>query len=342
MVEIPQVPLEQWKQLYDVADRCRKSAPWDVLSSDDVFAVVNPEKPEAGYCSVLGQLGEMYGMGVHLGSDGLELLREILNDDILEESPDDHFERNRSLLVEFCGRNEIEKEDRFIITELGLKFRGANAWPMFRSYRPGYDAWFLEADEVRFLTHVLEQSIVIADRLRKYATALESPRDGLFLTRISKKTDDALVWNDSWIEPEPYVRPEPNPIVVDEIQVARIVKQYPKRNTVWELDSDQLPSLITDQERPYYLYYLMAADKESGLIVDFDACSFFDKDERVFPYVLKAIEKAGLIPERIEVCNERIYKLLADPLKKLNVKTVLTDMLPAVDEAIDAFLESMY
>jgi len=37
----------------------------------------------------------------------------------------------------FEDRDGLDKQDREVIKKLGLKFRGAHAWPMFCSYRPG-------------------------------------------------------------------------------------------------------------------------------------------------------------------------------------------------------------
>jgi hypothetical protein len=41
------------------------------------------------------------------------------------------------LQASFEDRNMLHQQDRDTIKSLGLKFRGRNAWPMFRTYRPG-------------------------------------------------------------------------------------------------------------------------------------------------------------------------------------------------------------
>ena len=40
------------------------------------------------------------------------------------------------LQASFEDRGHLQKEDRDVIKKLGLKFRGANSWPMFRNYAP--------------------------------------------------------------------------------------------------------------------------------------------------------------------------------------------------------------
>ena len=54
--------------------------------------------------------------------------------------------------------NIDEREDLGIIKRLGLKFRGENAWPKFRSYRPGFAPWFLEKSETTTLNAALSAS----------------------------------------------------------------------------------------------------------------------------------------------------------------------------------------
>jgi len=56
------------------------------------------------------------------------------------------------LTMLFVDRDKLWKEDREVIHSLGLRFRGRNAWPLFRSQRAGYAPWLLEKDEVLFLT----------------------------------------------------------------------------------------------------------------------------------------------------------------------------------------------
>src|SRR5207237_8191891 len=74
----------------------------------------------------------------------------------------------RHVQAAFSERKYLEKEDRNLIKQVGLKFKGG-AWPMFRSYRPGYLPWFVTLDEARFLIHALSQIIAVAKSMRDEA-----------------------------------------------------------------------------------------------------------------------------------------------------------------------------
>ena len=87
-------------------------------------------------------------MSLYLGSEGihgylsLQELGPFADPEDLIQIP--------QLQASFEDREQLDKRDREVIKELGLKFRGRNAWPMFRSYRPSLFPWFLESGEVLF------------------------------------------------------------------------------------------------------------------------------------------------------------------------------------------------
>ena len=61
MSVVPNVPIEQWAALIDAAEDFQDLAPWAWMTGDETFAVMNPERPQAGYCCVMGNLGEVFG-----------------------------------------------------------------------------------------------------------------------------------------------------------------------------------------------------------------------------------------------------------------------------------------
>ena len=54
-----------------------------------------------------------------------------------------------AIMLSFEDRDALQEEDLAVIRGLGLSFRGRQAWPLFRSYRPGYlparrDRWGIQ------------------------------------------------------------------------------------------------------------------------------------------------------------------------------------------------------
>ncbi len=137
--------MEQWKEAYELALRVKELAPWRWMQDSDIFGVCDPESETICFVSTLGQLGEHFAVSVY---PDIEALYEL--QDFAEHGPSpERLLEIPQFQVSFGGRDELDKEDHNVIKSLGYKFRGRNAWPLFRSYRPGFAPWLMEADELR-------------------------------------------------------------------------------------------------------------------------------------------------------------------------------------------------
>src|SRR5262245_5827031 len=149
-VRVVEPTLEEWRALYREAIAFRDLEPWEWMWDSDVFGVQDPESSEIGYCCVMGQLGEHFALGVYRGSRGLAGHWEMRLQAREPEAGEDPMEillLQDCLMASFEDRKLLTPEDLGVIKQLGLKFRGPNAWPQFRSYRPGYEPWYLTGEE---------------------------------------------------------------------------------------------------------------------------------------------------------------------------------------------------
>ena len=76
-MKIPSCPLPVWKKLYEATLAFGSIEPWEWMSDTDVVGAQNPEDGEIGYSCVLSELGEVLGLVVYLGTDGLEQHRRF-------------------------------------------------------------------------------------------------------------------------------------------------------------------------------------------------------------------------------------------------------------------------
>ena len=51
--------LEEWVKLFKITERFKEVSPWQWIANEDIFAVVNPQNGEIGYCSILGNGGQL-------------------------------------------------------------------------------------------------------------------------------------------------------------------------------------------------------------------------------------------------------------------------------------------
>ena len=329
---IPKVPMEIWKKLYDTAVRFREAGFWESFDDDEAFAVEHPGTKEIGYCSVLGSLAEMFALCVYRGHEGLATYRKLQKLEIDPER-DDFFAINNALMAEFTDRDGLEQEDLNLIKEMGYKFQGAKAYPVFRSYLPGYTPWFLTEGEAVFLEFALRCALDYYREYEEETGALE--REGLkrFLL-YSPKTDggDGNSFEKKWFRPDPPPRPPVPAIPVDEVRLQRLRTSAKQSRAIWEAGIFYMPGgRVLEGDRPYWPLILTAAEKRSGLMlfceaIDLKTCRYSALAEGV----LKVIEDKGRFPAEVQVNDETIYKTLQPIAAALRIRLRPTKILPAI------------
>jgi len=325
-----------WQALYQAALEFKEIEAWTWMYDSDVFGVQDPVSGEIGYCCIMGNLGEMFALAVYLGSEGLESYMRIASEPPLD--PSEAFEElmsQKCLMASFANRDELMKEDRQVIKRLGLKFRGRNAWPLFRSYRPAYHPWHITADEARFLTLALQQAREVCLRFREGPTLLTPPNDELWFVRAPEETEEGLSWRDDWLEADLLEEEELPDVPIDELRLARLKKAAQFMDAVWEMDFFLSPSPVQESkdERPYYPYLTMMVDHKSGFIFGTDLASP-ETYLAEFPWrFITLAERLKKLPTELWVTKEDAYDLLEPLTSHLGVELYLVDELESLGEA---------
>jgi len=333
--------LDEWRRLYEAAIELKALAPWEWMWEDEVFGVRNPETGEAGYVSIMGANGEHLALALYLGSEGLDGFWRMENDEDEVEDPAFLLEVPE-LQVSFEDREELDKNDREVIKALGLKFRGRQEWPLFRSFVPGCAPWFLTPAEARFLAVAIEQTLDVARRLLdspELVVPSEDEEEERYLFRVQTEAG----WEDQWLSPEPVpLRPPP---AVDLARLERLRNELPRREFTLEADLFALMTFVKDEgdERPYVPYNLMVVEADTGFVLGGDLLlakpSLDAVWEQVGDRLLDAIEQLGGLPYRIAVQSERLQNLLMPICAGLGIRLQAADHLPALDEVRGALQE---
>jgi hypothetical protein len=333
--------LREWRRLYESAVRVKEISPWEWMTEADVFGVRSPETGELGFVSVMGMLGEHYAVSLYLGSEGihgfldLQEMGPFADPDALIQIP--------QIQASFENREDLDKRDREVIKELGLKFRGRNAWPMFRSYRPFLLPWFLEAGEVRFLSCALEQLADVAPRFREDSSLLEPSSGESYLLRVPRQEGGRRLWEDASTGVPAL---DPPPIEV-EMEVSKIetLGRLPQGEVRLEVDFFMLPAPVQDEgDRPYFPHMLLVVDAGSGMILDSELLTPHPSPEAMWGRVpetfadqLFALE---LAPEKVWVDSEFLFELLEPLAGEAGFGLELSPSLPGLEPAREDLLRT--
>ncbi|NCO84422.1 MAG: hypothetical protein COZ31_03035 [Nitrospirae bacterium CG_4_10_14_3_um_filter_44_29] len=329
--------LDELKTLYDAAIEFRKIEPWKWVKETDIFGVQNPKTNEVGYCCIMGEMGEVLAMAVYNGTEGLNGYQQIRKGQVKPEDPDSLHIQD-CLIVSFENKGFVEKEDIQLINKLGYKFRGRNACPMFRSYKPGYFPWFLSRDEVLSMTDALNQAKDVCLRLKENNKMLHAPQKNQYLIRFSETKDGKVIWKDEWREPAPVKIENYSTEPVDEVRVQRIKNSVKQVSAIWEVDFFFAPTPIREGGRPFFPQAIMIADHDTGFIHDMHLAQAATCRKEFAEKFISCIEKTSVIPLEILVRKEDVAKLLEPYTSRLNIKLSRTKKLQNVDNAIKSMI----
>jgi hypothetical protein len=332
MISIKQPAIETWRRLYQLAAQVKELAPWDWMEEIDIFGVKNPDTGQLGFVSVMGMAGEHYAVALYQGAEGLYGFWNFHHLAMYDPAPEMLLEIPE-LQLSYEDRKFTTDKDRALIKELGLKFRGRNAWTLFRCYRPGFHPWYLEADEAQFMIYALEQLLNVAPRYREDESLFEVRGENDYLVRVRDKQGN---WKDKIMRIAP---PKPMHIeILINTEALEYLKALPKNVQQFEMDVFMLPVKIGEAgERPSYAYMLMMSDSQTGMLLVTELLDPSETLEKMWGSVTGIIiEKMAMMnacPKKILVRPGLLAQLLVQLSAELKVELYLSPILPTLDPA---------
>ncbi len=323
---------DQLKELYQAASEFMQAQPWKAFYDADIICIENPRDKTIGYCSIMGRAGEHYALGVYLGNEGIFGFCYLMEHaDFIPIHQALHYQN--CLMCSFEDRDILFAEDRKQIKDLGLSFRGRNAWPMFRRYEPGYHPWYINEEECIFLTHALKQTLFVVDNV--LAEQLEMDMEqGKTILMYSKENGSKLEWHSKEVQIKlPTVSYSPVKIN-DDIMIQKVKMSGSMGNVSLQVDTLYMPYVVQENkgERPYYPRAYILAEQKSGQILDFKIYQSVSDDADVTLNKLVGICLENGIPKEIQVRSEAMETMLGDFCMKTGIKLKVVKRLSAIDQ----------
>jgi hypothetical protein len=310
--QIPMRDIEEiWSSLFHSAKDFKELAPWQWLCSADIFAIKDPKSGVIGYCSVMGEGQEVFGLAVYLGDSGLRSLIQVLNNQ-LDDPLDQH-----AFLLSYEDRSDITQEDYELIQDAGVPFRGRKAWPTFRSHEPGFVPWYLGDDEAELMTFFVCQAIDVCKKLHDQPELMTNSHDGQILMRTAEAEDGIIQLKDQHIDIDLGPLEIETSCFISEFELAAI-KKYPLKKGALEYDVFYAPTPIQedDDEVPYFPTMAVCLDIESGMIIDYH----MEPSEEYVPsfqqHFINLIKKLEWMPSIMLVQNKKAIEVL-QPLSEV-------------------------
>lgn len=335
---------DMWVRLIRAAVRIKELAPWRWMDEAQVFGVVDPETGEHGYVSVMGTQGQHLAVAVYRGPVGLLGFSRMQAGE-LEERPELFFEIPQ-LQVSFEDRSILSRQDWELLRHRGFRFRGRQAWPLFRAYRPGWEPCLPDEAEARFLALAVEQLFDVATRLEQDPTILFGPAPDALLHRVARGRGGAWRWSDRYMPPPEF--PDTRIPIAIEGSLVEHVEGLPVGIGCVEVEAGLAPLPVGPRRgERFFPVMLLMADERTGAVVHMETLEPMEPYEYTFGEIpqalLEGFARAGQRPRAVRVRPG----LVAGVLKAVEqgIPWLRVEVVPAVPaaqaarESLLAFLE---
>lgn len=321
--------LQQWEKLYEVTQLLKAFAPWDFLGSDDLVAIQLEKTPVEVFCSVLGGLGECYGISVFVGVEGLRDFRRLR--DIKQDKQSSRYVMmdHTSLTLYWGDREETPPPEKAVIKQLGLKFRGRGNWPYFLSYQHRYAPDIPDGDQVALLIEALQNLFMVVRGIVEGRIPLLR-NEGDMLLRIYDKKD--ALWKTFWAPLPDIPNSYPTVTLSDELLEARL-KKAPRNSDRIIMDLMYYPQGVVGEDggRDYYPLVLIMLDEGRDLILEMELLEpeRTEIDAVVTAFVNYVVGKGRM--KQIKARNPWVHATLADICQKCQIPLIHAS-LPKIDK----------
>lgn len=222
--------------------------------------------------------------------------------DISETNEPDILLQN-ALVGTWADNEDISKENKALIKELGLKFRGKGGWLQFEAYELQYTPRSLNEKESEQLADALDHFRMMMEAYYLGGLQIDFRENGIFVRSYNKKYK---MWSNTWKTSDtqldgvaPRIEIQPNDKLSE-------MKQLPTKKYTMELDEMLLPmpqKVRCEKGRGYFPMAIFAVDASNKKLIGMVETTQ-DEDSTVTLYntLYDLIIKQGK-PKQINVCN---------------------------------------
>lgn len=320
---------ELWKALYEITNKIKLLKPWNNFYDMDIITIKLPNREEPVFCSIMGALGECFGIGVYQGYSELSNLFKIAE---MKDIPYSILMSYQNCLIcNFDNRNELAEEDIQVLRDLGLRFRGDNNWIFFRSHKTGYYPWFINSEECELLIETF-QNLYMAILAKNKGLTVDFNNGETLMREYSKERNEWLNYG-TLLPRIPFAYDAVS--VDDELLIKKLKMQ---KKTSFEIECElffpNFPIQENKTQRPYFPKTFALADINTQMIDRYEIISPEEDEIQVILGILIDYILNHGRPRTIYVRDERMVGILEDFCKKIDVKLSERTNLIIIDDFI--------
>jgi hypothetical protein len=329
----PAIPLELWRELYHAAAGFQLLAPWKWMDDTHIFGINNEHGVRL--VTVMGSLGEVFGLASYRGSTGANFLLRLLHGEFAPESPDAGFYQD-ALLVDFVPRTDLWKEERAIIQQIHFQppVRKPTLFPKFQSHKPGYTPWFIDEAEACLLLDDLRKALPFSELIRTNLALYDSRQENEFPFFPASVSEPLTLDQFEWHTIAPVPLPADPPIDPQAFDLPLLLALPQPPQSAWELTAFYAPTPVGEPPRPYYPKLALGVDAATGMILAFQLTGPAQTMAQTAARgLVQSIQSSGSRPAAINMDSVSLIRALQPLAAALGVKVAQAKSLPMANEA---------
>lgn len=335
------------KELVAQAVEFRRLAAWEFLYDSELLGLHDEGAGAVRLGSILGQMGQVFGLAVYHGKVGVGWILRTLARDASEGLPDlEEAYEQECWKLEFVTEVELGEEDRQLLTAAGFQpvpeeDPEVPLWPQFRSFLPGYVPWILSEPEAAQFVADLARINAFLRMVAEDLSLLDHEDNAIpFLPATDAPLIPASVqWH------ELRVPPKPEPTLPDvEPEVLEALRQLPTAtHIVLEVDERWFPSAMQAEPRPFFPLLFAVVDGRAGTALAMDVADSRagGKEELLHIAFLAFLKRVGCLPGQVRVFREELAAVLEPLGEELGFLVSRREELPLLEEAVASLLDSL-
>lgn len=327
--------LEKWRQIYFLANEIASFQPWEMFAEDNLFAyILDSSERHEHFFSFLHESSGQYGIAIYPSGNDCLIARQRLRNKNRKREP--VFLLQNAVVLLWGDREDVSKENRALLKELGIKCRGKGNWLHMEQYRVGYAPRNVPEDCLDTLENDLGNlwmmmRAVVEGKLKPDFT------NNKILARM--RASDGQWYN--YVSPLRHRKePEYTRITMVENEWLHRIRSMIPKGTV-ELDWSYYPNIVKDGKEEIVPRLVWAVDARTGIVLKHGLLAPSPAPQEDMLAFLDELIKISSKPSVIEISDREIESYISDICRQTGIRLVCKNGLKKLDAIRREYLKTL-
>ncbi len=335
------------------AFRFRETEAWKMLDDSNIFAV-RLSNGQNVYCTIMGNGGEHYSLGIYINEEGFSSYLRILNSDGSMINNLRYVTKADCINCDFMQAKEIDNKVKKIIRQYaeshGISIPRKHGWVDFTRVKPYKAQWCItDSDDAMIAEEALRAATFLANELKDkgYEEVGLDPNSDYPSNKGGEKIPLIVHYDNGYsilstltpaLKDMEYV----SPIFNNDILAHNVANMHKTGTIFCRMEHIPSPIMPEDDVQPQLPgMFIMINQSDGEMLPPYTTVDYPDDTQKVLTRLANHFCMLGIHPEQIIVNDMLTFALISDFCNKCNIKLKKVDSMPELDYACDCMIQYM-